>query len=294
MGIVNTLKTTLLLAALTALLMFFGRLLGGTEGMIVAFIIALLMNGGAYWFSDRLALAMSGARPVTAAEAPRLYRLVADLARHAGLPLPRVYIIDTAAPNAFATGRSPKHGAVAVTTGLLDLLDYNELAAVIAHELGHIKNRDTLISAVAATIAGAITLLADMAQWALLFGAPLRSDEEEHAGGLAGLVSGLLMIILAPIAAVLIQLAISRTREFGADAAAARITGDPLALASALRKLEAWKLRLPFHAHPAMAHMYIVNPLSASTIAGLFSTHPPAAQRIARLERMALQRRVLA
>jgi len=286
----NRFKTTILLATLTGLLLFVGRALGGHDGMIVAFIFALLMNGSTYWFSDRLALSMAGAREVSLMEAPMLHRLVAQLAHRAEIPIPRVYIVESVAPNAFATGRNPAHGAVAVTTGLLDILDRDELAAVIAHELGHIRNRDTLISAVAATVAGAITMLANMAQWALMFGGhgmgASGSDEEEE-GGVAGLVGGLVMILLAPIAATLIQLAISRTREFSADAAGARIVGDPLALASALRKLDRWSARLPMAVDPSTAHMYIVNPLRAGTIASLFRTHPLTEQRIARLEQLA-------
>jgi heat shock protein HtpX len=286
----NTLKTTILLSTLTGLLMLVGRALGGTGGMFIAFMFAILMNGGAYWFSDRLALRMAGAREVSPSEAPDLHRLVADLARRAELPMPRVFLVDTEAPNAFATGRNPAHGVVAVTTGIMGILDRDELAAVIAHELGHIKNRDTLISSVAATVAGAITMIANMAQWALLFGGLGGSDDEE--GGMAGVFGGIIMIILAPLAATLIQLAISRAREFGADAAAARICGDPVALASALRKLEQWSTRRPMAVDPATAHLYIVNPFHGNAIASLFRTHPPTEQRIARLEQLALGRRV--
>jgi heat shock protein HtpX len=286
----NTLKTTILLSTLTGLLMLVGRALGGTGGMFIAFMFAILMNGGAYWFSDRLALRMAGAREVSPSEAPDLHRLVAELARRAELPMPRVFLVDTEAPNAFATGRNPAHGVVAVTTGIMGILDRDELAAVIAHELGHIKNRDTLISSVAATVAGAITMIANMAQWALLFGGLGGSDDEE--GGMAGVFGGIIMIILAPLAATLIQLAISRAREFGADAAAARICGDPVALASALRKLEQWSTRRPMAVDPATAHLYIVNPFHGNAIASLFRTHPPTEQRIARLEQLALGRRV--
>lgn len=293
-GLTNTLKTTALLGALTVLLVLAGQWFGGTQGMIIAFVLAVLMNGGAYWFSDKLALSMAGAREVSRYEAPRLYQMVAQLAQRANLPMPRVYLIDSAAPNAFATGRDPQHGAVAVTTGLLQLLNDDEVAAVIAHELGHIKNRDTLISTIAATFAGAIAILADMAQWALLLGGFGRHhDDDTHDSGLAGLVSGLLLILVAPIAATLIQLAISRTREFEADAAGATISGSPLALASALRKIEAWKQRLPLATNPAMANLYIVNPLDGGAIVKLFSTHPPTEERIARLERMAVRQRAL-
>lgn len=291
-GLTNTLKTTALLGALTVLLVLAGQWFGGTQGMIIASVLAILMNGGAYWFSDKLALSMAGAREVSRYEAPRLYQMVAQLAQRANLPMPRVYLIDSAAPNAFATGRDPQHGAVAVTTGLLQLLNDDEVAAVIAHELGHIRNRDTLISTIAATFAGAIAILADMARWALLLGGFGRDDDDAEDSGLAGLVSGLLLILVAPIAATLIQLAISRTREFEADAAGATISGSPLALASALRKIEAWKQRLPLATNPAMANLYIINPLDGGAIVKLFSTHPPTAERIARLERMAVRQRV--
>ena len=289
----NTLKTTLLLTSLTVLLVLIGQGVGGNGGMVLAFVMALVMNGGAYWFSDKIALKMSGAREVTAAEAPHLHGMVSELARRAEVPMPRVYLIDSEAPNAFATGRDPAHGAVAVTSGIMRLLDRDELAGVIAHELGHIKNRDTLISAIAATVAGAVTMIANMAQWAMIFGGFGGSDEEEE-GGLGGMVGGLFMIILAPIAATLVQLAISRTREYGADAAGARIAGDPIALASALRKLESWSKQMPMAVNPTTAHMYIINPISAGAIAGLFSTHPPTQERIARLEQLALGQRATA
>ena len=286
----NTLKTTMLLTSLTVLLVLIGRGVGGNGGMVLAFVMALVMNGGAYWFSDKIALKMSGAREVTPAEAPHLHSMVSELARRAEVPMPRVYLIDSEAPNAFATGRDPAHGAVAVTSGIMRMLDRDELAGVIAHELGHIKNRDTLISAIAATVAGTITMIANMAQWAMLFGGFGGSDEEE-GGGIGGLVGGLFMIILAPIAATLVQLAISRTREYGADAAGARIAGDPIALASALRKLETGSKQLPMAVNPTTAHMYIINPISGGAIAGLFSTHPPTQERIARLEQLALGQR---
>ncbi len=289
----NTLKTTLLLTSLTVLLVLIGQGVGGNGGMVLAFVLALAMNGGAYWFSDKIALKMSGAREVTAAEAPQLHGMVGELARRAEVPMPRVYLIDSEAPNAFATGRDPAHGAVAVTSGIMRLLDRDELAGVIAHELGHIKNRDTLISAIAATVAGAVTMIANMAQWAMIFGGFGGNDEEEE-GGLGGMVGGLFMIILAPIAATLVQLAISRTREYGADAAGARIAGDPIALASALRKLEGWSKQMPMAVNPTTAHMYIINPISGGAIAGLFSTHPPTQERIARLEQLALGQRATA
>jgi len=289
----NVFKTAALLATLTVLLVLVGQWFGGTQGMLIAFLVAVLMNGGAYWFSDKLALSMAGAREVDRYEAPRLHQMVAQLAQRANLPMPRVYLIDSAAPNAFATGRNPRHGAVAVTNGLLRLLNDDEVAAVIAHELGHIRNRDTLISAIAATFAGSVAILADMAQWALLLGGFGRHDDEGEDSGVAGVVGGLLLILVAPIAATLIQLAISRTREFEADAAGAAISGSPLALASALRKIEAWKQQLPLATNPAMANLYIVNPLDGSAIVRLFSTHPPTEERIARLERMAFTRRAL-
>jgi heat shock protein HtpX len=294
MNAFNTVKTTMLLTSLTVLLVLIGGGVGGSGGMVLAFVLALAMNGGAYWFSDKLALKMSGAREVTAEEAPQLHRLVGDLAQRAELPMPRVYLVDSETPNAFATGRNPAHGAVAVTSGIMRMLDRDELAGVIAHELGHIKNRDTLISAIAATVAGAVTMIANMAQWAIIFGGFGGGDEEEGEGGLGGLVGGLFMIILAPIAATLVQLAISRTREYGADAAGARIAGDPIALASALRKLETGSAQLPMAVNPTTAHMYIINPLSGGAIAGLFSTHPPTQERIARLEQMALGQRTTA
>jgi heat shock protein HtpX len=293
MSVYNTFKTAILLATLTGLLVLVGRWIGGPSGMVIAFGFAILMNMGAYWFSDKLALKMAGAREVSPTEAPELHRLVAELAQRAGLPMPRVAIVESEAPNAFATGRSPKHGVVAVTTGIMRILDRDELAGVIAHELGHIKNRDTLISAVVATVAGAITMIANMAQWALIFGGLGGGDDDEDSG-MVGLVSGLFLIILAPIAATLIQLAISRAREYGADAAGAGIAGNPIALASALRILENGNARRPAAVNPATAHLYIVNPLHGGAIAGLFSTHPPVAQRIIRLEQLAMSRHTFA
>jgi heat shock protein HtpX len=284
----NTMKTTLLLATLTGLLVLAGNALGGTTGMIIGFTLALVMNGGAYWFSDKLALRMSGAREVSPAEAPQLHAMVSELAARAELPKPRVYIIDSPVPNAFATGRNPQNGAVAATTGIMQVLNQRELAGVMAHELAHIKNRDTLISAVAATIAGAITMIAEFAQWSLIFsGLSGNSDEEE--GGWGGFIGSLLMIILAPIAAMLIQMAISRSREYKADEVGARIAGDPLGLASALQRIEAFaRGGMQLQANPATAHQYIINPL-AGGLGGLFSTHPATEERIARLRRMAGQ-----
>lgn len=285
MRIWNTLKTTLLLATLTGLFVLVGSAIGGRSGMVIAFGLAVLMNMGAWWFSDRLALRMSGARPVDPAEAPDLYRLVEKLAERAALPRPAVYIIETDAPNAFATGRSPSKGAVAVTTGLMRLLNRDELAGVIAHELAHIKHRDTLISSIVATIAGAITMLAEMAQWALIFGGLAGSGEDEEGGGLADLAGSLVMILVAPIAALLVQMAISRSREFSADAGGARILGDSLPLAGALEKLELAASRMPLETNPATSHLYIVNPVLGG-LGGLFRTHPDTAQRIARLRSM--------
>ena len=289
MGTNNTFRTALLLTSLTVLFVLVGNALGGSGGMIFAFGLALVMNFSAYWFSDRIALKMAGAKEVSPAEAPELHRLVERLAIHARMPKPRVYVMDTPAPNAFATGRDPQHAAVAVTAGIMRVLDQRELAGVLAHELAHIKNRDTLISALAAAVAGAITMLANMAQWALIFGGFGRGEDEEGAGGLAGLASGLVMIILAPIAAALIQMAISRTREFGADAAGARILGDPLPLARALEKLEVMNHAVPMNVSPSAAHQFTVQPFAGGGLASLFSTHPSTATRVARLRDMALQ-----
>ena len=285
----NTLKTVFLLTVLTVLFVLVGRVLGGTSGMVFAFALALVMNLGAYWFSDRVALAMSGAREVSEAEAPELHRTVERLALRARLPKPRVYVMDTPTPNAFATGRDASHAAVAVTSGIAQILTRDELAGVLAHELAHIRNRDTLIAAVVATIAGAITMIANMAQWALLFGGMGRGEEDESGGGLAGLAGGLLMIFLAPIAATIIQLAISRSREYSADATGASILGDPLPLARALEKLEMANQAIPLAVNPAVAHQFTVQPFSGGGLASLFSTHPPIAERVARLREMALR-----
>lgn len=284
----NTVKTAVLLTSLTVLLVLVGRMLGGTGGMVLAFGMAVAMNVGAYWFSDRMALASTGAKEVTPAQAPELYQTVERLAARANLPTPRVYVIDTPTPNAFATGRDPAHAAVAVTTGITRLLSRDELAGVIAHELAHVRNRDTLIAAVVATVAGAITMLASMAQWAMLFGGLGRSDDEEGAGA-GGVLGGLVMIILAPIAAMVIQLAISRTREFSADATGAAILGDPLPLATALQKLEAGNRAMPLAVNPSLAHQFTVQPLAGGGLASLFSTHPPTAERVARLQQLALE-----
>ena len=280
----NTLKTFLFLAALTALFVVVGGAIGGRGGATLALILAGVMNFFAYWFSDKVALAMSGARPVSEQEAPELHAIVAKLAAQAGLPKPRVYLIPSETPNAFATGRNPEHAAVAVTAGIMHILNRDELEGVLAHELAHIKNRDILISSIAAVLAGAIAYLAQMAQWALFFGGFSRDDDEGNPLGLIGVI---LMIVLAPIAASLIQLAVSRSREYLADATGAKICRCPLSLARALEKLEAWNKRIPMNVNPAQAQMFIVNPLRGETLMRLFSTHPPISDRIARLVEMA-------
>ena len=281
MNTTNILKTGLLLAALTAIFALVGHLVGGTTGMMIALLLAVVMNGAAYWFSDRLALSMAHAHPVARAEAPELYALVEDLAARARVPVPAVYVIDDPSPNAFATGRNPSHAAVAVTTGLLHLLDGREARGVLAHEFAHIIHRDILLTTVAATLAGAITMLANIFQWSVLFG---QHDDDESGGGMLG---GLAMLIVAPIAATLIQLAVSRSREYAADATGARLAGDPLALAGALRKLERGTWLHPMAVNPAAAPLFIANPFGGSAMLRLFSTHPPMAERIARLEAMA-------
>jgi heat shock protein HtpX len=281
----NRMKATMLLAALTALFLWIGQSLGGQQGFVVALLLAGGMNFASYWWSDRIVLRMHGAQEVTERDAPELYGLVRRLAQRAGLPMPRVYVIPEEAPNAFATGRAPAHGAVAITHGLTRTLDRDELAGVIAHELAHIKNRDTLIMTIAATLAGAISMLANMAQWALLLGRS--SDNDEGGNPLAGLAG----ILVAPIAGMLIQMAISRAREFVADEGGAQIGGDPMALASALRKIEGWSREVPMEAGtPATAHLFIVNPFAGSGMLKLFSTHPPTEERVARLRALARQR----
>jgi heat shock protein HtpX len=278
----NRIKSVMLLAILTALVLWAGQALGGRGGFMVALGVAGLMNMGAYWWSDKLILRMYGAQEVSAAQAPELWRIVHNLARRADIPMPRLYVIPAEAPNAFATGRSPQHAVVAVTAGLLRLLDHEELEGVLAHELAHVRHRDTLIMTIAASLAGALSMLADMAMWSTLFGFGHAEDEE---GGHP--LAGLLGIIVAPIAAMLIQLAISRSREFGADEMGARLTHNPLALAQALRKLEHWRHTVPMTVGtPATAHLFIVNPFTGGGLASLFSTHPPTEARIARLEAM--------
>lgn len=276
----NNLKTTILLAGLTGALLAVGQLWGGEQGLVMALGIAAVMNLASFFFSDKIALAMSGAQPVTREQAPRLYQVVDRLAAKANLPTPSIHLIPTDSPNAFATGRSPSNAAVAVTRGLLDLCTDEEVEGVLAHELGHVKNRDILISTVAATIAGAITIVARMANYAELFGFGGGRSDDRRGGAL----SALAMMIFAPLAAMLIQMAISRSREFAADATAAEITGNPFGLARALDKIDKWSKRLPMHASPLMSHMYIVAPLTAGEMfTSLFSTHPPVRERIARL-----------
>jgi heat shock protein HtpX len=274
----NGIRTTLLLASLTGLMLLIGAALGGRGGMMIALLFSLVMNMGTYWYSDKIVLKMYKAKEVTAAEAPALYGIVRGLVDRANMPMPKVYIVDTPMPNAFATGRDPQHAAVAATTGIMKILDKDELEAVMAHELAHVRNRDTLISSVAATIAGVITFVATMAQWSLIFG-----GRDDDAGSIVGVIA---MAILAPIAAMIIQMAISRSREFGADASGAQLCGRPMALASALAKLEGAAGRAQADVNPSTAHMFIVNPLKGKKLASLFSTHPATEERIARLSAM--------
>ncbi|MFQ5846879.1 MAG: zinc metalloprotease HtpX [Candidatus Methylomirabilales bacterium] len=279
----NAIKTTLLLGAMTGLLVLFGDYFGGTQGMVIAFLFALLMNFGSYWFSDTIVLKMYRAQKVTEAEAPELVSIVRSLSQRAHLPMPSVYIVPAQAPNAFATGRNPQRAAVAVTEGILRVMNRDQLEGVLAHELGHVKNRDTLISAVAATLAGVIMMLAYMARWAAIFGGLGGRDSEDEGGGILGLLA---MSLLAPIAALVIQMAISRTREFQADATAARVTKNPHGLASALERLQAAAERVPLNANPATSHLFIVNPLSGRSLFRFFSTHPPIEERVKRLRAM--------
>ena len=278
----NIFKTALLLGVLTALLVVIGGAVGGQRGMVIAFVFALAMNFFSYWFSDKMVLAMYRAQPVDEATAPGVYRIVRRLATRAGLPMPRLYVIPSDTPNAFATGRNPEHAVVAVTEGITRILDEEELEGVLAHELSHVKNRDVLISTIAATLAGAITYLAHMAQWAAIFGGGRRDDDEGGVNPLAAIF----MAILAPIAAMLIQMAVSRSREYAADATGARMAGKTWGLAKALEKLQMAQQVVPMDATPATAHLFIVNPLSGRSFATLFSTHPPLEDRIARLQAM--------
>lgn len=281
----NQIKTVLLLGLLTGLLVVLGGALGGRGGMIIALIMAAAMNFFSYWYSDKIVLKLYRARPVSESEAPGVYGMVEELAHGAGLPTPRVYVVDDDTPNAFATGRNPQNAVVAVTTGILKTLSPRELRGVLGHELAHVKDRDILISSVAATLAGAIMVLATMARWSMFFGG---SDDEE--GGGLGIVGVLLMSILAPIGAMLVQMAVSRSREYLADKEGAEMARDPEALASALTRLQEANQRKPMHdARPQTAHMFIVNPLSGGSLAHLFSTHPPMAERVARLKAMAGQ-----
>lgn len=282
----NTLKTVFLMTSMMVLFLLVGGALGGQQGMVIAFIFSLMMNFGSYWFSDKIVLKMYKAQEVSRNEAPELYNIVEELSQNANLPMPRVYIMNNQTPNAFATGRNPQNAAVAVTTGILNILNRDELAGVIAHELAHIKHRDILTGTITATLVGTITFIAEMASWAMILGTGRGRDE---GGGL----SDLLMIILAPIAAVLIQMSISRSREFAADSGGASISGKPLALASALGKLSAANQRIPMrNAKNSSAHMFIVNPLRGKSMAKLFSTHPPIEERIERLQEIEQGRRI--
>ena len=297
----NTLKTFTLLAALAGLLVFVGGLLGGRGGMVMALVFAVAMNGFVYWKSDSLALRANGARELQSGEAPRFRAIMDLLVARAGMPMPRLFIVDRPEPNAFATGRDPEHAAVAVTTGILDVMDDRPLAGVLAHELSHVKNRDTLVGTIAATIGGAVSFVAQMAQFQMLFGGG-NSDEDNGGGGMLGALAAM---ILAPIAALIIQLAVSRGREYGADTSGAALTGDPEGLAQALEQLDAASRRTGLMAmiqrrtgrgapqtapapaaNPAFAHLFIVNPLSGRSVGSLFSTHPPIEERVERLRRM--------
>ncbi len=275
----NMFKTMALMTGLTLILLLGGNAIGGQSGMTIALMLALVMNVSSYWFSDKIVLKMYKAQEASEADAPELHSMVRRLSQKAQIPMPRVYVIQEPQPNAFATGRNPEHSAVAVTTGIMNILTAEELEGVIGHELAHIKNRDILIGTVAATMAGAISYLAHMAQWAMIFGG---RDDEEGGNPFAAIV----MMIVAPIAAMLVQMAISRSREYAADTGGAKITGNPTYLSGALKKLHMASQQIPMNAQPATAHMFIVNPLSGGKMAKLFSTHPPMEERIARLEQM--------
>jgi heat shock protein HtpX len=280
----NTIKVVGLLTVLTLILIAAARLFFGPSAVLPALLISLVMNFGAWWFSDRIALSFAGAKPVTEAEAPELYRIVGRVAQTASLPTPRIFVIDQPAPNAFATGRDPQHAVVAVTRGILDIVNERELTGVLSHELGHVRNRDTFVMAVVASVAGAISYMAQLAQWSLWFGGGDRDDRDSGSLGMIGMILG---IILLPLAAMLVQLAISRSREYGADDEGAAISHDPLALASALRKLADYSKKIPLPVNPSVAPLFIVQPLLPGGLTGLFSTHPPIEDRIARLEKMA-------
>ncbi len=275
----NWFKTTLLLGVMTALIVGIGGVFGGQQGMVLAFVLAMAMNGFSYWYSDRIVLRMYRAREATSGEHPQLHGIVRQLAERAEIPMPRIFVIPEKAPNAFATGRNPEHAVVAVTEGLLELMDRDEIAGVLAHELAHIKNRDILIGSIAATLAGAVMVLASMARWTAFLGGG--SDDEE--GGGLGTVGLIVMSILAPVAAMIVQMAISRSREYHADATGSATLGNPGALANALEKLGRHAQRRPMQARENTAHMFIVNPLSGKSLSSLFSTHPPLEERIARL-----------
>src|ERR1700729_3868284 len=278
----NTFKSTLLLVVMTLFLLFIGDMFGGRNGMVLAFVLSVVFNFGTYFFSDKLALKMYSAQPVTREQLPKAYEVVERLTAKQGLPMPKMYVIPTDSPNAFATGRNPQHASVAVTRGILQLLDDEELEGVLAHELGHVRNRDILTSSIAATLAGAITMIARMGFWASMFSGGGGGGRDRDRGG--GGLGALFMIILAPIAASLIQLAISRSREYEADATGAAVTGNPHALARALQKLDSYSKRIPMQASPSTAHLFIVAPLLGSGGFGnLFSTHPPMKERIQRL-----------
>jgi heat shock protein HtpX len=279
----SAIKTALLLGAMTGLILLIGGLLGGRGGLEIAFVFAIAMNLFSYWFSDKLVLRAYNAQPLDASSDPELYGIVSELAQSASIPTPRLYLIDTDTPNAFATGRSPNHAAVAVTRGIRRICSREELKGVIGHELSHVINRDILISSIAATLAGVIMMIGSMARWTALFGGFGGQDEDDR-GGIIGLI---VMAVLAPLAATLIQLAISRTREYAADSSGAHLAHNPLYLANALRKLETANERMPMNATPATAHLFIVNPLSGRFFMRLFSTHPPIEERIRRLEQMA-------
>lgn len=287
----NRIKSVMLLATLTALILWVGQALGGQSGLMLGLIFAAVMNFGAYWWSDQIILRMYGAQEVSPAQAPELWSIVRELAQRANLPMPRLYIIPEQAPNAFATGRNPENAAVAVTVGLLDMLDRQELAGVLAHELSHVKHRDTLIMTIAGSLAGAMSMIANMAMFSAMFGGGFSDDDDDGANP----IGGLLGVLIAPIAASLIQMAISRSREFMADEEGAHLSRQPLALARALSKLEAWKQRLPMHAgSPATAHLFIVNPFTGRGLSNLFSTHPSTQERIERLQAMASANRAFA